>query len=677
MAELMLSLCIVAKDEEKNIARCIESMDGLAGEIILVDTGSTDRTVEIAGELGAKVFYQAWQEDFSRAKNFALEQAGGEWVMFMDADDVLSREGREQIPGLTRETDVDGFLLQTVSYLGKSPGLNRVTNLQVRLLRNLPQFRYQGRIHERILSEPGRRVKAVPLKIYHYGYLDGEVSGKSKIQRNLKILREVVRQEPRDLFNRFNLGMEYLRAGSPGQAKGQLEKVWRRSSPEVGYFPDLVGKLAWAYLALGEREASLAVLARGIESHPDFTDLYLLQGRVCQEMGKYALAARAFETCLSKGEAPFLYSSALGSGSFLAWNALGDLARELYDYRRAAGYYLESLTCAAQQPEVLAALLQVVGKFMGLSELREFIQANFDLEGGAGYARLASALLAADQPELAREIISRINIPDADDRSQHEGLSYLRGQYLLKSGCFEQACQHLRGITRNSPFYTEAITSLCVLDWLMQAWPRAEEDLRSLKSAPGAGLRARLFRVIHVYLYWGKVRLLKLNRQEEAEAQAEMLALLRWPLQLRQKNLLAAICGVVESMPGWEQGLTQAAQVCIEYGAFDSALDLLSRAGLKAESGPEGDKEKKNAGVKSLISLLQTQCYAATGKWSAAWAAFQPGEAAGPAALTWSLGRVHTLGGMAEMVVRQSSEPRPGLARGLRELLTLFPLNKT
>ncbi len=667
MAEPKLSLCIIAKDEEKNIARCIASVDGLADEIIVVDTGSRDRTAEVARELGAQVFFCPWEEDFSGPKNFALDRARGEWALLMDADDVLSREAHAEILNLTLETDVDGFLLQTVSFLGRSPGLSRVTNLQVRLVRNRPQYRYRGRIHERILSEPGSRVRAVPLKVYHYGYLDSELSGKGKLKRNLRILREAVRQEPSD-FNRFNLGMEYLRTGRLGQAKAQLEQVWRHAAPEAGYFPDLVIKLASTYLELAEYEAGLSVLTKGIEQHPKFTDLFLIQGRVYQAMGEYALAARAFETCLSKGEAPFIYASELGCGSYLAWNALGDLASDLYDYKRAAGCYLESLTHAPQQAETLAALLKALGKFMGLPELRKFLRDNFNLDDASGSARLVSALLAADQPELAREILSRIDAAASDEQI----LSYLRGQYLLMSGCFEQAHRHLGGIAGESAFYTEAITSLCVIHWVLHAWPRAEQDLRCLQSAPGGALRGRLFRLVHVCFRWGKVGRLKLNRQESAPALSEILALLRLSLQLKQENLLQAVCRVVESVPGWGQGLIQAAQICMEYGALDSALPLLARASQKPESGSTGERDKKKAEVRKLTTLLRAQRFAAAGQWSLAWSAFQLGNAD----LTRDLGMIHALAGMAGSVLRNSPEPRPALAQGLSELLELFPVKK-
>ena len=86
---MKISACVITKNEEKNIARCINSYKDIVDEIILVDTGSTDNTVEIAKSLGAKIYYYEWQNDFSAAKNYALSMAKGDWIIFLDADEFF------------------------------------------------------------------------------------------------------------------------------------------------------------------------------------------------------------------------------------------------------------------------------------------------------------------------------------------------------------------------------------------------------------------------------------------------------------------------------------------------------------------------------------------------------------------------------------------------------------
>src|SRR5436190_22371274 len=92
-----LSLCMIVKNESKHLANCLESVDGVVDEIIIVDTGSTDNTIEIAEKYGAKVFHYKWHDDFGAARNEALKYASGDWVLVLDADEVLSDESKDKI----------------------------------------------------------------------------------------------------------------------------------------------------------------------------------------------------------------------------------------------------------------------------------------------------------------------------------------------------------------------------------------------------------------------------------------------------------------------------------------------------------------------------------------------------------------------------------------------------
>jgi len=113
-----ISLCVIAKDEEENIARCLDSVRGVCDEIIVVDTGSRDRTAEVAASRGARVFDHPWGDDFAAARNAGLERATGRWILVLDADEELS-EGGEILRQLAQSSDVEGFFLRIRNDMGE------------------------------------------------------------------------------------------------------------------------------------------------------------------------------------------------------------------------------------------------------------------------------------------------------------------------------------------------------------------------------------------------------------------------------------------------------------------------------------------------------------------------------------------------------------------------------
>jgi len=112
-----LSLCMIVKNEELHLARCLKSVRGLADEMILVDTGSTDRTVEVARSYGARVFHFTWQDDFSLARNHSLEAASGEWILVLDADESIAARDHGRIRDSLRREDPNAVSVPQRHYL--------------------------------------------------------------------------------------------------------------------------------------------------------------------------------------------------------------------------------------------------------------------------------------------------------------------------------------------------------------------------------------------------------------------------------------------------------------------------------------------------------------------------------------------------------------------------------
>ena len=182
-----LSVCLIARNEEAHLPRCLASVRGLADEIVLVDTGSIDRTVEIAQAAGARVFHETWQDDFSLARNACLARATGDWILSLDADETIAPRDHEVIRALLDRDDADAVSAWQRHYMAATvagwqagdggyeegrgfPGFLDVECL--RLFRNRPWLRFHLPVHEWLTStDPARPLRKMEAHwvIHHFG----------------------------------------------------------------------------------------------------------------------------------------------------------------------------------------------------------------------------------------------------------------------------------------------------------------------------------------------------------------------------------------------------------------------------------------------------------------------------------------------------------------------------
>ncbi len=187
---LHISLALIARNEEAHIERCLKSASGLAAEMIVVDTGSTDRTKEIAITCGAKVLDFPWIDDFSAARNQALEAAHGKWILVLDADEFLPPASVQAIRTLTSSADAADRAYHLVNKSTTDEGRTGISGLIVRLFPNDPRVRYEWPVHEQVVTSLQRAnipVENTQIEIIHTGYSSPEVNA-AKQERNLRIL---------------------------------------------------------------------------------------------------------------------------------------------------------------------------------------------------------------------------------------------------------------------------------------------------------------------------------------------------------------------------------------------------------------------------------------------------------------------------------------------------------
>ncbi|MBL8731274.1 MAG: glycosyltransferase [Planctomycetes bacterium] len=212
--EPRLSLCMIARNEERFLPECLGRVRDAVDEIIFVDTGSTDRTVAIAESFGAKVLHTTWSDDFAAPRNLGLAAATGDWILVLDADEFLQDGGTARLRELVRDPKVLGYHLHFVNVFdgGKTVGV-----MMVRLFRNLPGIAYENIIHEQVtpslqrLGAPlGLVLTSSDLAVDHHGYRDEVMDARGKNERNERLFLKQLEQKPDDIYNTYKYG-DFLR----------------------------------------------------------------------------------------------------------------------------------------------------------------------------------------------------------------------------------------------------------------------------------------------------------------------------------------------------------------------------------------------------------------------------------------------------------------------------------
>ncbi|MBL8857457.1 MAG: glycosyltransferase [Planctomycetes bacterium] len=322
-----ISLCVIARNEERFIRDCLRSANGSVDEMIVVDTGSTDRTREIAAAEGARVVEFDWRDDFSAARNAALTAATGSHMLILDADERLAdprgalrrAAGNERFTmGLLALHDASTLDAQPEAVLAGRARLWDPTWI-VRFFVAAPELRFTRRVHETVGADPvklgeflARRrstIEKLDAAIVHFGEVPALRAERSKRARNTQLLQRALSEDETDGDLAGYLAMELIRAGDAAAARALGERhlgpflTALRRLPKTAPKPSpvqLASVLATCLVQAGEYERALTVVRESlqccIEPHPN---LMFLEGAALERLERYADAKRAFESCLA------------------------------------------------------------------------------------------------------------------------------------------------------------------------------------------------------------------------------------------------------------------------------------------------------------------------------------------------------------------------------------------
>ena len=323
-----LSLCMIVKNEERFLAECLASVSGCVDEINIVDTGSTDRTIEIARSFGANVIEREWRNDFSWAKNQALDMATRRWTLVLDADEEIAREAVPTLRALgATPADTTAVYCQIENLIEDEAGAATMSHFLPRLFPTTPRIRYRNVIHENLALDAND--KELPLamsaiRIIHKGYTRAVLESKKKKDRNTPLLERAVREAAEDQFSWFNFGVAAIAAGDPAGIDA-LEKMFTLGDQPRAFYPVAYVQLASGYGDLrGDLDRALATLDEGLGVIPDHPNLLFCKGYFLSLSRRYDEARDVYGAAMAAKTSG--YKHFLIDDEIVQWKAAFNLA---------------------------------------------------------------------------------------------------------------------------------------------------------------------------------------------------------------------------------------------------------------------------------------------------------------------------------------------------------------
>jgi glycosyltransferase involved in cell wall biosynthesis len=294
----LLTASLIVRDEVRVLSECLESLQGVVDEVVVVDTGSVDDTVKVARRHGARVEAREWTGSFAEARNASLDLATGEWILYIDADERLAPIDRATVETLLADAPEVAFRVLLAPALGMTP------YREYRLWRNDARIRFEGLIHEKVVpsifavADSDRRpIGDCELLLTHTGY-EGDQTRKHR--RNLELLRRQIEVEPDNLFNLHHLARALRGLGQADEAEQVLKHAVElvRAMPYV----DTAGVLAYMDLVAlrdARGEDVSALLEDGLARYPANWSLVWQQGTILMASGHYDEALPWFDKLIA------------------------------------------------------------------------------------------------------------------------------------------------------------------------------------------------------------------------------------------------------------------------------------------------------------------------------------------------------------------------------------------
>ncbi len=476
--EFGVSLTMIVKNEEHHLPDCLKSVSGVVDEIVIVDTGSTDKTIEIAKQFNAKVIEFPWVDCFATARNIALGNATRSWVLWMDADDRLPVQEIPKFKVLKEQlsqTSNSAFVMRV--HCTDRDGSSKTVVDHVRLFRNNPKLKWSYRVHEQILPairKMSGEVDFTDISIMHVGYAKLE-NLPLKRSRDHRLLELQERETPEDTFLLFNLGHSFLEDKNYDLAAKYLESSINNSLPGESHIRKCYALIVQVFWKSNNLNRALELSELGLSECPEDAELLFCKGAILNELGNSFESERCFQKILNLEDKDYFASYDPG---ILSYKCVYNLACSLKGQVKYEEAIRQLEFCINNWPKFLPAynligeLLLSQGKFFAL---RKIIKKLWDLgmKESALFleGKLSIALGLFEKGERLFESLISLNENSIESRRFYS-------HTLIQQGKLERAENELKWVISQPACNIEDIYNLAAVFFELKKVKECSEALK-------------------------------------------------------------------------------------------------------------------------------------------------------------------------------------------------------
>jgi glycosyltransferase involved in cell wall biosynthesis len=364
-AKNTISVCLIVKNEEQYLDNCLKSIKDIAVEIVIVDTGSSDRTVEIAKKYTDKIYFHPWKDSFGEARNHCLKYATSDWIFQIDADEELIQEDIPVLMAAIQDDELDAVMVQIVSKFQE--GKREAIHSFERIFRNNGLIHYEGRIHERLVGI--QTAKVFPIRLIHYGYDLNQAQSKKKFDRTVSLLKMDLEENYENPMTYHYLGCSYIGQGMWKESLDNSLMAIRLA--EAGNDLNMIYlwshyNAAMSYYRLKELNMAEETVLSALKKYPHHIDAHFILSLVYFDIKQWSRLIKHGNEYLrlikNFKESPETFGSLVTNSVGEAWNVkalIGMAYFEIGQSKRSERAFEEAIACA---PEPFVAL-RAIGIF--------------------------------------------------------------------------------------------------------------------------------------------------------------------------------------------------------------------------------------------------------------------------------------------------------------------------